>query len=67
MGTPETQLTDALRKAIEDDPRSYGQLGRDSGVSFTVISRFVRRKRHIRTDTAARLAAALGLKLRKGH
>jgi plasmid maintenance system antidote protein VapI len=53
-----------LRDAIINAPITRYRLSKETGVSETVLSLFVNRKRTLRLDTAAKLAAALGLELR---
>lgn len=60
------QINDQLRKAIEKSGLTYYKLAQESGVDQVVISRFVNRERDLRLETAARLAAALGLTLVPG-
>ena len=57
------RINDQLRKAIEKGDESYYALAKRSGVDAVVISRFVCGERDLRLDTAAKLAAALGLEL----
>lgn len=59
----------ALRKAVKDDGRTHYALGKAAGVAPCVLDRFMLpaddpRHRDIRLETAARIAAALGLVLR---
>ncbi|MBK8914561.1 MAG: helix-turn-helix transcriptional regulator [Phycisphaerales bacterium] len=56
-----TNLTDALRAAIEADGRSLSELGGASGVSKSQISRFMRGERTLTIETADALLSALGL------
>ncbi len=58
-------IAEVLRKAIEDDERSYYRLAKDCGVSHTVLIRFVAGERDIVLGTAGRICGALGLKLKK--
>ena len=61
----------AIRRAIatELDRRRWSnyRLAKQSGVSAVVIGRFLSRQRDIKASTAARLMAALGLKIEKGE
>ena len=57
------RINEQLRKAIEKRDESYYALAKRSGVDAVVISRFVCGERDLRLDTAAKLAAALGLEL----
>ena len=54
-------LSDALRKAIQESPKSVYQICQDAGISQIVVSRFLSGERDIRLATADRLARALGL------
>jgi len=57
------RINDQLRKAIEKDGESFYALAKRSGVNAVVISRFACGERDLRLETAAKLAAALGLEL----
>ena len=66
MGNPISEdIAEVLRKAIQDDERSYYRLAKDCGVSHTVLIRFVAKERDIVLGTAGRICCALGLKLKK--
>lgn len=54
-------LSDSLRKAIQESPKSVYQICQDAGISQIVVSRFLSGQRDIRLATADRLARALGL------
>lgn len=56
-------LSESLKKAIQDSPKSVYQLAQEAGVSQIMISRFLSGERDIRMVTADRLANVLGLKL----
>jgi len=60
-----------IRRAIaaELDRRRWSnyRLAKQSGVSAVVIGRFLSRQRDIKASTAAKLMAALGLKIEKGE
>lgn len=62
-------LAEQLRHAIKQDGkrpgRSMRKLALDAGVDPGVVSRFVRGERDIGIDVAGRLAAELGLVLRR--
>jgi len=58
---PAGAISDALRAAIQASPRSIYQIGRDSGISQIVVSRFLSGERDIHLATADRLAKALGI------
>jgi hypothetical protein len=57
-----TQLEFALHFAVVNYGNNY-ELGKLAGVSADVLSRFSRKERNIRLDTAGRLAKVLGLTL----
>jgi len=57
-------ISEQLRKAIIESGISMAELWRQSGVSEAVISRYMHGVRTITLDTAAKLAAVLGLELR---
>ena len=57
------RINEQLRKAIEKRDESYYALAKRAGVDAVVISRFVCGERDLRLETAAKLAAALGLEL----
>jgi len=56
---PRKTLPDALRQAIEASGKSANQLQVESGVSHTVINRFLKGERDLRLSTADKLAAAV--------
>lgn len=57
-----TQLEKRLHAAVCSYGNNY-ELGQLSGVSADVLSRFSRKERNLRLDTAGRLAKVLGLSL----
>lgn len=57
-----TQLEATLHAAVVKYGNGY-ELGKLAGVSADVLSRFARRERGLRLDTAGRVAKALGLTL----
>ena len=59
-------IEEQLRQAILGADVTRADLARASGVSEGILSRFVRGERTLRLDTAATLAAALGLSLTGG-
>jgi len=59
-----TSIAEQLRKAILTADMSRYALSKASGVSQTILSHFVNRKRTMTVDTAAKLADVLGLELR---
>ena len=56
-------ISDALRRAIQSNPKSVYQISKEAGISQIVISRFVSGERDIRLATADRLAKALGIEI----
>lgn len=56
-------VTEALRKAIDDSGSTIYRIAKDSGVSFSVVSRFHRGERDVTPATADRLAEYLDLEL----
>ncbi|MBL7140809.1 MAG: helix-turn-helix transcriptional regulator [Planctomycetes bacterium] len=58
-------IQEQLRKAILDAEVSRYALSKMTGVNQGVLSRFVNRERSITMDTAAKLATALGLELKR--
>jgi len=57
-------IEDQLRRAILASGMSRYALAKQSGVSQGVISHFMNRNRGLTMETAAKLAAVLGLELR---
>ena len=64
MRRAEPNIEEQLRQAILTAGVSRYALSKASGVSQGVLSRFVHGERTVTMDTAARIAAALGLELR---
>ncbi len=60
-----TQLDNALRAAIQNDPRSLRQLAADAGISYPSVSLYLAGNRGLNWDTAAKLLAALGFTLQR--
>lgn len=60
--TLDTQLEKRLHAAVCHYGNNY-ELGKLSGVPADVLSRFTRKERNLRLDTAGRLARVLGLAL----
>jgi plasmid maintenance system antidote protein VapI len=56
-------LTERLREAIRTSGESFNAISRATGVAVPVISRFARRERSLKIETADRLAAYFGLEL----
>lgn len=54
-----------LRAAIKASGKSHYRVGIDAGCKPEIIARFVRGQRDVRAATFAKIAAALGLELRK--
>jgi ribosome-binding protein aMBF1 (putative translation factor) len=62
-GSASGPLSQALKDALRTSDKSMHQIAQQSGVSETVVLRFLSGERDIRMATADKLAAALGLKL----
>jgi len=58
---PPQTISEALRKAIEASGKTVHQLAIETGVSHTVIGRFLKGERDLRLETADKLSAAVGL------
>jgi transcriptional regulator with XRE-family HTH domain len=56
-------LSDPLKKAIEQSPKSVRQLAKAANVSSVVLAQFLAGQRDLRLATAERLAHLLGLRL----
>jgi hypothetical protein len=56
-------LSDLLKTAITQSPKSVYQLAQEAHVSRIVIARFLSGERDLRLATADKLASVLGLKL----
>ena len=54
-----------LREAIEASGKTHYRIGKDAGVKPEIVGRFARHERDIRAETFAKIAAALGLELRR--
>lgn len=63
MPRSETDLVDALRRAIKECGLSYGELARRTGVSQPQLSRFANGERSLRLQAAAKVCDYLGLGL----
>lgn len=61
---PKHNIIDELRRAIRDSGESEYAIGRATGVSQSILSRFVNGERGISLETAAKLASYLELELR---
>jgi len=57
------KISERLRAAIEKCPDSYSELERITGVSPSIISRFVKHGSNMEINNVDRLAAHLGLEL----
>ena len=62
--TAPADIQEQLRQAILSGPMTRYALAKITGVTQAVLSQFVRGNRSITMDTAAKLAAVLGLELR---
>ena len=58
-------VSEQLRRLIRERGESLAEIGRQTGVSHTVLSRFLRGERGLTTKSFDRLCAYLGLELRK--
>lgn len=58
-------MTAALLKAIQDSGQTLYRIAKDTGVDKSALGRFVAGKQTIRLNVADKLAAHLGLTLRK--
>lgn len=58
-------ISEALRLAMKDSGRSLYWMSKTSGVKYTAVHGFFHGKRDLQLRSAAKLAAALGLELRK--
>lgn len=56
-------LADQLRRAIDECGLTHYQLGQQSDTDPGLISRFMRRERDLRLESASRLCDTLGLRL----
>jgi transcriptional regulator with XRE-family HTH domain len=61
----EPDLIEQLRQAVRESGLSLNEIARRSGVDQGQLSRFMRGERTIEMPTAARMCAALGLRLTK--
>ncbi len=65
MAKKTADIEEQLRQAIINSGMSRYRLARLTGVADAVLCNFVNRKRSITMTTAAKLAAELGVELRK--
>jgi len=63
MAEREKPLILALRKAIESDPRTLNALAVDSGLSASIVWRFMEAQRSLSLEAMLALADTLGLEL----
>ncbi|MEQ9454184.1 MAG: helix-turn-helix transcriptional regulator [Phycisphaeraceae bacterium] len=54
-------LSQAVKDAIEQDPRSLREIARETGVSVSSISRWLQGSLILRVDRADKLAALYGM------
>jgi len=64
MSKKQSYLEDTLRKAILDSGMNTVQVEKVSGVSQSIISRFLNQERGITFATASKIAYALDLELK---
>ncbi len=57
-------LADLIRSAFADSGMSRFELGKRSGVSYSVTHRFITGERSVRLETADKILAGLGLEAR---
>ena len=67
MSTKKTDLARALRTAFKASGMTRFELSKRSGVSYSVVHRFIGDDRDVTLRTASRLATVLGLRLVKGR
>ena len=60
-------IAEQLLKAAKDSGQTAYALAKGSGIDRSVMLRYLSGERGLNLDTAARLAAYLGLELRKGR
>lgn len=65
MSKSPPDLVEQLRAAIRKSGLSGNQVAHRADVPQPVVSRFLRNERSITLDTASKLAAALGLELKR--
>lgn len=64
MSKKKTDLAREIRRALKASGMSRFELSKRSGVSYSVIHRFIGEERDLTLRTASRLAGVLGLELR---
>jgi hypothetical protein len=57
-------FTDQLRRAVIDSGISRYRISQESGIAESVLSRFVRGERGLKSDSIDRLMECLGLEIR---
>jgi len=62
---PKQTIADQLKAAIKASGKTHYRIGHDAGVAPQIIDRFIANERDLRLATAARIADAMGLELRK--
>lgn len=65
MAKKSKTIVDQLRQAIRESGMTSYALGKAAGIGQPIIDRFIGKERMPRLDTAAKLAAVLGLELTK--
>jgi plasmid maintenance system antidote protein VapI len=63
--TPDSPISDTLRRAITESGMSYKALSRETGVARASIQRFIDGRQSLRLDMADRLAVFFELSLSK--
>jgi ribosome-binding protein aMBF1 (putative translation factor) len=58
------KVTEQLRRAIVNSPKSRNQLSKKTGIDPAVLHRFVHGQRGLSQDSIDKLAAVLGLELK---
>jgi plasmid maintenance system antidote protein VapI len=58
-------IADKLRRAIQESGLSHYRIAKDAGIRPEILDRFVSGARDMRLETAAKIARALDLELRK--
>ena len=62
MSKPE-RYADVLRRAIRDSGLTHYRIGKDAGVSPTILDRFMAGTRGLNLETASKIGMAIGLEL----
>lgn len=58
-----TSLTEALRDALREDPTSYAEVSRQTGLARPSLMHFAKGNRSLRLDLADKLAAYYGVQI----